>query len=88
MKLSEDFDLTKIAHDTHVYVGADFSQLCTEADLQYIREKMDIIDIEDERIDDPILDSISVTNDHFVHVLAQTNPSSLRETVVRVPNIN
>ncbi len=23
MKLSEDYDLTKIAYDTHVYVGAD-----------------------------------------------------------------
>ena len=38
---------------------------------------MDIIDIEVERIDDAILDLMSVTSDHFVHVLAQTNPSSL-----------
>jgi transitional endoplasmic reticulum ATPase len=87
MKLSEDCDLTKIAHDTHGYVGADLAQLCTEAGLQCIREKMDIIDIEDEKIDAAILDSMAVTNDHFVHALGQTNPSSLRETVVEVPNV-
>ena len=55
MKLSEDCDLTKIAHDTHGYVGADLTQLCTEAGLQCIREKLDIIDIVDEKIEAAIL---------------------------------
>lgn len=48
---------------------------------------MDLIDIEDETIDAEILDSMAVTQDHFRHALAQSNPSSLRETVVEVPNI-
>ena len=88
MKLSEDVDLSKVAKDTHGFVGADLAQLCTEAGLQCIREKMDIIDIEDEKIDAAILDSMAVTNEHFKHALGVCNPSSLRETVVEVPNVS
>ena len=51
--------------DTHGYVGADLAALCTEAALQCIREKMDVIDLEDESIDAEILNSMAVTNDHF-----------------------
>merc|ERR1719480_592989 len=47
---------------------------------------MDLIDIEDEQIDAEILDSMAVNQEHFRHALAQANPSSLRETVVEVPN--
>merc|ERR1712023_209252 len=36
--------------------------------------------------DAEILDSMSVTNDHFKFALGVSNPSSLRETVVEVPN--
>jgi transitional endoplasmic reticulum ATPase len=88
MTLSEDVDLAKVAKDTHGFVGADLAQLCTEAGLQCIREKMDIIDIEDEKIDAAVLDSMAVTNDHFKHALGTTNPSSLRETIVEVPNVS
>jgi transitional endoplasmic reticulum ATPase len=88
MKLAEDVDLANIAKDTHGYVGADLAQLCTEAGLQCIREKMDIIDIEDDTIDAAVLDAMYVTNDHFKHALKQTNPSSLRETIVEVPNVS
>lgn len=62
--------------------------LCTEAAMQCIREKMDLIDIEEEQIDAEILDSMAVSQDHFRHALAQSNPSSLRETVVEVPNVS
>jgi len=88
MKLAEDVDLAKVAKETHGFVGADLAQLCTEAGLQCIREKMDIIDIEDEKIDAQILDSMAVTQDHFKHAMGCTNPSSLRETVVEVPNVS
>ena len=56
--------------------------------MQCIREKMDLIDIEDEEIDAEILDSMAVNQDHFRHALGVSNPSSLRETVVEVPNIS
>ena len=43
--------LEAIAKETHGFVGADIAQLCTEAAMQCIREKMDLIDIEDDTID-------------------------------------
>lgn len=88
MKLDEEVDLEKISKETHGYVGADLAALCTEAALQCIREKMDVIDLEDETIDAEILDSMAVTNDHFVTALGTSDPSALRETVVEVPNVS
>ena len=88
MKLDEDVDPEAIARETHGFVGADIAALCTEAAMQCIREKMDLIDIEEEEIDAEILDSMAVTQDHFKHALGVSNPSSLRETVVEVPNIS
>lgn len=74
-------DLEKIAKDTHGYVGADLAALCTESALQCIREKMDVIDLEDDTIDAEILNSMAVTNEHFQTALGTSNPSALRETV-------
>ena len=74
-------DLERISKETHGYVGADLAALCTESALQCIREKMDVIDLEDETIDAEILNSMAVTNEHFQTALGQSNPSALRETV-------
>merc|ERR1719472_361203 len=87
MKLDDDVDPEAVARDTHGFVGADMAALCTEAAMQCIREKMDLIDIEDDTIDAEILDSMSVSMDHFKYAIAKANPSSLRETVVEIPNI-
>ncbi|KAL3677464.1 hypothetical protein R1sor_027412 [Riccia sorocarpa] len=80
-------DLERIAKDTHGFVGADLAALCTESALQCIREKMDVIDLEDETIDAEVLNSMAVTNEHFQTALSISNPSALRETVVEVPNV-
>lgn len=85
MKLAEDVDLSIIAKDTHGFVGADLAQLITEAALQCIREKMDLIDIDADTIDQEVLNAMAVTQDHFKYAMGNTNPSSLRETVVEVP---
>merc|ERR1719171_3241798 len=69
MKLADDVDLEKISKETHGFVGADLAQLCTEAALQCIREKMDVIDLEDDTIDAEILDSMAVTQEHFTTAL-------------------
>merc|ERR1711920_1097004 len=82
-----DVKLEDIAGNTHGFVGADLAQLCTEAALQCIREKMDLIDLEEETIDAEILDAMAVSQDHFKNAMGQCNPSSLRETVVEVPNV-
>jgi transitional endoplasmic reticulum ATPase len=87
MKLAEDVDLEQVARETHGFVGADLAALCTEAALQCIREKMDVIDLDDDEIDAEVLDSMAVTNDHFRTSLGTCNPSALRETVVEVPNV-
>merc|ERR1712129_199236 len=87
MKLADDLDLEQVASETHGHVGADLAALCSEAALQQIREKMDLIDLEEETIDAEILDSMAVSQDHFTSAMGQCNPSSLRETVVEVPNI-
>lgn len=88
MKLAEDVDLERVSKDTHGYVGADLAALCTESALQCIREKMDVIDLEDETIDAEILNSMAVTNEHFQIALGSSNPSALRETVVEVPKVS
>lgn len=88
MKLAPDVNLEAFSKDTHGFVGADLASLCTEAAMQCIREKMDLFDIEDEQIDADVLASLAVSNDHFKHAMGQANPSSLRETVVEVPNVS
>jgi len=88
MKLDDDVDLEKIASETHGYVGADMAALCSEAAIQQIREKMDLIDLEDDTIDAEVLDSLSVTMENFRFALGISNPSALRETVVEVPSVS
>ena len=88
MKLDENVDLEKVSKETHGFVGADLAALSTEAALQCIREKMDLIDLEDENIDAEVLDSMAITNEHFASALTTSNPSALRETVVEVPNVS
>ncbi|KAE8795985.1 Cell division cycle 48-like protein [Hordeum vulgare] len=63
-------------------------KLDEEVNLECIREKMDVIDLEDDTIDAEILNSMAVTNDHLKTALVGTNPSALRETVVEVPNVS
>jgi len=87
MKLDDDVDPEYIAKQTHGFVGADMAALCTEAAMQCIREKMDMIDIEEETIDAELLAAMAVNQEHFKFALGASNPSSLRETVVEVPNI-
>ncbi|KLT43524.1 putative cell division cycle protein 48 [Cutaneotrichosporon oleaginosum] len=85
MKLSDDVDLEQIAADTHGYVGADMAALCSEAAMQQIREKMDMIDLDEDTIDAEVLDSLGVTMENFRYALGVNNPSALRETVVEIP---
>jgi transitional endoplasmic reticulum ATPase len=88
MKLHESVNLQKIAHECHGFVGADIAQLCTEAAMHCIREKMVDIDWENDQIDSAVLDSLSVTAEHFNEALGKTDPSALRETHVENPNID
>merc|ERR1712111_81383 len=87
MKLADDLDLEQVAAETHGHVGADLAALCSEAALQQIREKMDLIDLEDESIDAEVLDSLAVTMENFRYAMGKSTPSAIRETVVEVPTV-
>ncbi|KAI9741995.1 MAG: AAA ATPase cdc48 [Cirrosporium novae-zelandiae] len=88
MKLGDDVDLESIAAETHGYVGSDLASLCSEAAMQQIREKMDLIDLDEDTIDAEVLDSLGVTMENFRFALGVSNPSALREVaVVEVPNV-
>merc|ERR1719213_521415 len=87
MKLADDLDLEQVAAETHGHVGADLAALCSEAALQQIREKMDLIDLEDESIDAEVLDSLAVTMENFRYAMGKSTPSAIRETVMEVPTV-
>ncbi|KAL6735035.1 hypothetical protein Aduo_005514 [Ancylostoma duodenale] len=87
MKLADDVDLEQIANECHGYVGADLASLCSEAALQQIREKMELIDLEDDTIDAEVLNSLAVSMENFRFAMGKSSPSALRETVVETPNI-
>jgi transitional endoplasmic reticulum ATPase len=88
MKLSDDVDIAQISKGTQGFVGADLAQLCSESAMNCIREKLDLIDLEEDTIDAAILDAMAVSMDHFKQAMGTVNPSSLRETVVEVPNVS
>ena len=41
------------------------ASLCSEAAMQQIREKMDLIDLEEDSIDAEVLDSLAVSMENF-----------------------
>jgi transitional endoplasmic reticulum ATPase len=65
MKLGDDVDLEQIAAETHGFVGSDMASLCSEAAMQQIREKMDLIDLEEDTIDAEVLDALAVSQENF-----------------------
>ena len=76
------FVVVQVAAETHGHVGSDLASLYSEAALQQIREKMDLIDLEDESIDAEVLNSLAVSQENFrvcsqccsiVHCYAQHN---------------
>jgi len=59
-------------------VGADLAALCSEAALQQIREKMDLIDLEDDNIDAEVLNSLAVSMENFRFAMGKSTPSAIR----------
>lgn len=87
MNLDESVDLEEIVKETHGFTGSDIASLCSEAAIQQIREKLPLIDLDKDSIDAEILASLRVNNDNFRYAIANTDPSSLRETVIEKPNV-
>merc|ERR1711885_62718 len=76
MRLSSDVNIEEICKETYGFVGADLAQLCTEAAMQCIREKSEFFDIDEEKIDNTVLNSLFVSQDNFRVALSQSNPSA------------
>nr|XP_018900427.1 PREDICTED: transitional endoplasmic reticulum ATPase TER94-like isoform X2 [Bemisia tabaci] len=87
MKLADDVDPEQIAVEIDGHVGADLASLCSETALQQIREKMDLIDLEDNQIDAEVLNSLAVTIENLRYAMSKSSPSALCETVVEVSNV-
>jgi transitional endoplasmic reticulum ATPase len=78
-------DLLQIIADTHGYIGSDVASLCSEAAMQQIPEKMNLIDLEEDTIE--VLNSLGVTMENFQFTLSMSNPSALHKTIVEVPTV-
>jgi transitional endoplasmic reticulum ATPase len=88
MKLAPDVDLVALAQETHGYVGADLAELCNGAAMLCIREKVDVASLDAETIDAAVLESMAVTQAHFLEALADSNPNIIRDAVVEAPNVS
>jgi len=87
MSLSSEIDLEATALDTQGYCGADLAQLAFESAMLCVREKLPEMDLEADRLPKALLDSLMVRPEHVRKALTLTNPSSLRESAIEVPNV-
>jgi len=87
MALDQGIDLEALALDTQGYCGADLAQLVFEAAMLCVREKLPEMDLEAERLPKSIIGALSVSQDNVNSALSLTNPSTLRETAIEVPNV-
>ena len=71
--------------ETHGYIGSDIASLFSEATTQQIREKLELIDLDEDTINAEVLNSLGVTMDNMWFAPGSSNLSVLRETVVEVP---
>jgi len=87
MKLDKDVDKLAVAKETHGFVGADLASLCQEAAQQCIREKLHLMDLDEDTIDAEVMEQMAITQDHFNFAAKTINPSSLREVHAEIPNV-
>ena len=55
--------------------------------MQQIREKLELIDLDEDTIYVEVLDSLGVTMENFRFALGTSNLSALRETIIEVPTV-
>jgi len=55
----------QIATETHGHVGSDLAGLCREAALEQIRQKLHLVDVDDDVMDVNVLNSLAVTHADF-----------------------
>lgn len=87
MPLTKTVNLDEIASITHGFVGADLEALTKEAAMNVLRNNLNKIKLDEERIPKEILDKLVVNQDDFLDALKVVRPSAMREVLVEIPNI-
>ena len=87
MPLAADVNLDRLADVTHGYVGADLQALCREAAMACLRKLLGDVDLSRGGIPSERLQTLEVTQEHFLSALAEIEPSAMREVFVEVPSV-
>ncbi|MDP3186490.1 MAG: AAA family ATPase, partial [Anaerolineales bacterium] len=87
MPLAKDVDLDRLAAITHGFVGADLEALCREAAMSALRRLLPDIDFAQATIPYEQLMALEVTASDFHTVLAEVEPSAIREVFTEIPDV-
>jgi transitional endoplasmic reticulum ATPase len=87
MPLNTDVDLDELARSTYGFVGADMAALTREAAIEAVRQIMPQLDLSTTTIPAEVLETLSVTRDHFQAALKRVQPSAMREVMVQMPDV-
>jgi transitional endoplasmic reticulum ATPase len=52
-----------------------------------VREQLGSVDLDADSLDTDMLEGLRVTQKHFAHAATKCNPSSLRKSVIEMPNV-
>ncbi|PSQ44809.1 ATPase [Halobacteriales archaeon SW_7_68_16] len=88
MPLSDDVDLSRLADETHGFVGADIESLTKEAAMKALRRSLPEIDLDEEDIPPSLIDRMIVKRQDFGGALNEVEPSAMREVLVELPKIS
>jgi transitional endoplasmic reticulum ATPase len=88
MPLSDDINLSKLADDTHGFVGADIESLTKEAAMRALRRYLPEIDLDEEDIPPSLIDRMIVKRGDFQNALNEVEPSAMREVLVELPKVS
>ncbi|MEF8826977.1 MAG: CDC48 family AAA ATPase, partial [Halapricum sp.] len=88
MPLSDDVELSRLADETHGFVGADIESLTKEAAMKALRRYLPEIDLDEEDIPPSLIDRMIIKREDFRGALNEVSPSAMREVLVELPKIN
>jgi transitional endoplasmic reticulum ATPase len=88
MPINKNVKLSKLADQTHGFVGADMAALTREAAMRALRRILPSINIEEDEIPPEILNDLIVLGDDFKDALRELEPSALREVIIESPDVH
>jgi len=88
MPLSDDVTLSRLAEETHGFVGADIESLTKEAAMKALRRYLPEIDLDEEDIPPSLIDRMIIKREDFRGALNEVSPSAMREVLVELPKVN